>query len=60
MVKPRTESAGLTLSEPEELKPVWKPRDWIAAAALVLTLLATLYPARSATRITPVEVLRYE
>ncbi|MGA3129251.1 MAG: hypothetical protein ABSD59_00510 [Terracidiphilus sp.] len=34
MVKPRTESAGLTLSEPEELKPVWKPRDWIAAAAL--------------------------
>jgi lipoprotein-releasing system permease protein len=33
---------------------------WIAAAALSVSLLATLYPARNATRITPVEVLRYE
>jgi lipoprotein-releasing system permease protein len=33
---------------------------WIAAAALGISLLATLYPARNATRITPVEVLRYE
>jgi lipoprotein-releasing system permease protein len=33
---------------------------WITAAALVVSLLATLYPARNATRITPVEVLRYE
>ena len=33
---------------------------WIAAVALGVSLLATLYPARSATRITPVEVLRYE
>ena len=33
---------------------------WIAAAALGVSLLATLYPARNATRITPVEVLRYE
>ena len=33
---------------------------WIAAAALTVSLLATLYPARNATRITPVEVLRYE
>lgn len=33
---------------------------WIAAAAMAVSLLATLYPARSATRITPVEVLRYE
>lgn len=33
---------------------------WIAAAALAVSLLATLYPARNATRITPVEVLRYE
>lgn len=33
---------------------------WITVAALVVSLLATLYPARNATRITPVEVLRYE
>ena len=33
---------------------------WITAAALGVSLLATLYPARNATRITPVEVLRYE
>lgn len=33
---------------------------WIAALALVVSLLATIYPARNATRITPVEVLRYE
>ncbi len=33
---------------------------WIAAAALGVSLLATLYPARNATRIAPVEVLRYE
>jgi lipoprotein-releasing system permease protein len=33
---------------------------WITAAALGVSLVATLYPARNATRITPVEVLRYE
>ena len=33
---------------------------WIAAMAMLVSLLATLYPARNATRITPVEVLRYE
>jgi lipoprotein-releasing system permease protein len=33
---------------------------WIAAAALLVSFLATIYPARSATRIAPVEVLRYE
>jgi lipoprotein-releasing system permease protein len=39
-----------------------RPLDglWIAAVALGVSLLATLYPARNATRITPVEVLRYE
>jgi lipoprotein-releasing system permease protein len=33
---------------------------WIAAAAIGVSFVATLYPARKATRITPVEVLRYE
>ena len=33
---------------------------WIAVTAIAVSLLATLYPARNATRITPVEVLRYE
>jgi len=33
---------------------------WIAVAALVLTLLATLYPALRAARVPPAEALRYE
>lgn len=33
---------------------------WISAAAILVSFLATIYPARSATRITPAEVLRYE
>jgi lipoprotein-releasing system permease protein len=33
---------------------------WIAAGAMTVSLVATLYPARSATRIAPVEALRYE
>jgi lipoprotein-releasing system permease protein len=33
---------------------------WIAALAMAVSLLATIYPARNATRIAPVEVLRYE
>lgn len=33
---------------------------WITCVALAISLLATIYPARNATRITPVEVLRYE
>ena len=39
-----------------------RPLDgiWITGVALGVSLLATLYPARNATRITPVEVLRYE
>jgi lipoprotein-releasing system permease protein len=33
---------------------------WIAAAALAISVAATLIPARSAARILPVEILRYE
>ena len=33
---------------------------WIAAAALVISVGATLYPARAASRILPVEILRFE
>ncbi|MDQ6677931.1 MAG: ABC transporter permease [Acidobacteriota bacterium] len=33
---------------------------WIAAVALGVSFLATIYPARNATRISPAEVLRYE
>lgn len=33
---------------------------WIAAAAMLVSLLATLYPAWNATRIAPAEALRYE
>lgn len=38
------------------------PRDilWITLSAFVLTLLSTLYPAWSASRLDPVEALRYE
>jgi lipoprotein-releasing system permease protein len=39
-----------------------RPADalWIAAAALAVSFLATLYPARAAARTLPVETLRYE
>ena len=33
---------------------------WIAAAALLISAVSTLVPARSAARIQPVEILRYE
>lgn len=33
---------------------------WIAAAALTISIAATLIPARAASRILPVEILRYE
>jgi lipoprotein-releasing system permease protein len=40
--------------------PRWQDGIWIAAAAIFVSFIATLYPARSATRIAPVEALRYE
>lgn len=33
---------------------------WVALAAMTVSLAATIYPARNATRVMPVEVLRYE
>jgi lipoprotein-releasing system permease protein len=33
---------------------------WIAAAALAISIAATVLPARSASRILPVEILRFE
>jgi lipoprotein-releasing system permease protein len=33
---------------------------WVAGAALLVSTLATLYPARNAIRVAPAEVLRYE
>jgi lipoprotein-releasing system permease protein len=33
---------------------------WIAATALAVSVIATLYPARSASRVAPAESLRYE
>jgi lipoprotein-releasing system permease protein len=33
---------------------------WIAATALAISIAATMLPARSASRILPVEILRFE
>jgi lipoprotein-releasing system permease protein len=33
---------------------------WVSAAALTVSFLATLYPARRATAVLPAEALRYE
>jgi len=38
----------------------WHNVAWIAAAALLLTALATVYPALRAARVAPAEALRYE
>jgi lipoprotein-releasing system permease protein len=40
--------------------PRWVDGLWVAAAAIFVSFIATLYPARSATRIAPAEALRYE
>jgi lipoprotein-releasing system permease protein len=41
-------------------EPRWVDGLWIAAAAILVSYLATLYPSRSATRVAPAEALRYE
>ncbi|MDE3170270.1 MAG: ABC transporter permease [Acidobacteriota bacterium] len=38
----------------------WFDALWIAAAALAVSMAATILPARSASRILPVEILRFE
>jgi lipoprotein-releasing system permease protein len=40
--------------------PRWLDSVWIAALAILISYLATLYPARTASRIAPAEALRYE
>ncbi len=40
--------------------PRWEDGIWITAAAIFVSLIATLYPAKAATSIAPVEALRYE
>jgi lipoprotein-releasing system permease protein len=40
--------------------PRWTDALWIAAVAIAVSFVATLYPARNATKILPVEALRYE
>ena len=43
---------------PSELR--WQDVAWIAVLSVVLSLLATLYPAFKASRIVPAEVLNHE
>ena len=40
--------------------PRWEDAIWIAAAAIFVSFIATIYPAHNATSIAPVEALRYE
>jgi lipoprotein-releasing system permease protein len=40
--------------------PRWVDGLWVASAALLVSFLATLYPARNATCVAPAEALRYE
>jgi lipoprotein-releasing system permease protein len=41
-------------------EPQWFDGVWVAAAAIFISFVATIYPATSATRIAPAEALRYE
>ncbi len=38
----------------------WIDGVWVAGLAIAISVLATLYPARTATRVAPAEALRYE
>jgi lipoprotein-releasing system permease protein len=41
-------------------KPLWYDGVWISGAAILVALIATIWPARTATRVAPAEALRYE
>jgi len=41
-------------------EPRWVDGVWVAAAAILVSFLATIYPAANATKIAPAEALRYE
>ena len=41
-------------------EPRWVDAAWIAAVAILVSFMATLYPSLAATRVAPVEALRYE
>jgi lipoprotein-releasing system permease protein len=60
-------SLGFHLFDPDVYAVTTVPTDlhlgnvvWIAVVALTLTLLATVYPALRASRVSPAEALRYE
>jgi lipoprotein-releasing system permease protein len=42
------------------LRPGWRDSGWIALLTIAISLIATLYPSRTASRLPPVEALRYE
>jgi lipoprotein-releasing system permease protein len=42
------------------LESRWWDGLWVGAAAILVSFLATIYPSRNATRVSPVEVIRYE
>ena len=41
-------------------KPQWFEAVWVAAVAMLVALISTLWPARTATKVAPAEALRYE
>lgn len=41
-------------------EPRWIDGIWVSAASILISLLATIYPARSAASVVPAEALRYE
>ena len=56
---PRLDESVYVLSY-VHFKPQWFEALWVAAVAMLVALISTLWPARTATRIAPAEALRYE